>query len=605
MIYISTVRMAGPPCLGKFAESERTGVFGHGEMMPLRPEHLSAIDPSAWGASQAAHLLERAGFGGTSSHIERLAGMTPEAAVASLVDYAKFDNSDLPEFEESGFWDPSLKTFPVSRPAATRLAEETGAAMGVQVKPGGSRPLQPITNRFFYWLRASALETRRLAFWWLDRMVRTPRPLEEKMTLFWHGHFVSSEEKLRDYRKIQQQIETLRKGATGNFGDLLVAVAKDPAMLVYLDAAQNIKGAPSENFGREVMELFTMGVGHYTEDDIRDAARAFTGWGNDDLTFVIDKSKHDEGSKRFLGREGKFAGEDVLAIILEQEQTAVYIASRVYRFFVREEISPAFATELGTLLRGQNYEIAPFLRTLFLSEDFYSQPSVGTHIKSPTELIVSTYRKLGVQDLPGIPDPYTVSKTLGQILLYPPTVAGWSEGRSWITPGLLYERANFAREVLFPNVIDFVDPNNDPGAEIKRVNRNILDGMEITAATLEDGAAMSSADGIQETFNTRYASLAGYQEALRKLKPIPRAAARFDLTTTVRSNGAKTTTDAVDLLLTLLLRVPLAASARAALITTLTDELGTDQLAEAETYMEYGLRVVAHLIMSSPQYQLA
>jgi hypothetical protein len=554
---------------------------------------------------QAAHLLERAGFGGTAQDIERLAAMTPEAAVAWLVDYEKHDDGALPAFEESGFWDASLASFPVSRPAATRLAEETGAAMGVTVKPGGSRPLQPVTNRFFYWLRASALETRRLAFWWLDRMVRTPRPLEEKMTLFWHGHFVSSEEKLRDYRKIRLQLETLRRGATGNFGELLVAVAKDPAMLVYLDAAQNVKGAPNENFGREVMELFTMGVGHYTEDDIREAARAFTGWGNDDLRFVIDPDKHDGGTKHFLGREGRFTGEDVLAIILEQEQTAVYIASKLYRFFVREEISPGFATELGALLRGHGYEIAPFLRTLFLSEDFYSEPSVGTHIKSPTELIVSTYRKLGVTELPGIPDPYTVGRTLGQVLLYPPTVAGWSQGRSWITPGLLYERANFAREVMFPNIIEFVDPNNDPGGEIKRVNRNILEGMEITAATLEDEAAMSSADGIQETFNTRYASLTGYQEALRRLKPIPRGAARFDLTQTVRAAGANTATEAVDVLLATLLRVPIAASARAALITTLTDELGTDRLAEADSYMEYGLRVVAHLIMSAPQYQLA
>lgn len=574
-------------------------------MRPLRSEQLAAIANADWGKAQAAHLLERAGFGGSLSEIERLAAMGPEAAVASLVDYATIDNRDLPAFEESGFWDPSLTVFPVSRPAATRLAEETGAAMGVQVKPGGNRPLQPVTNRFFYWLRASALETRRLAFWWLDRMVRTPRPLEEKMTLFWHGHFATSEEKLRDYRKIKLQIETLRKGATGNFGDLLVAVAKDPAMLVYLDAAQNIKGAPNENFGREVMELFTMGVGHYTEDDIREAARAFTGWGNDDLAFVIDRTRHDDGTKKFLGREGRFAGEDVLTIILEQEQTAIYIASKLYRFFVREEISPAFASELGALLRGKDYEIAPFLGTLFLSEDFYSTPSVGTHIKSPTELIVSTYRKLGVRELPGIPDPYMVSKTLGQVLLYPPTVAGWSEGRSWITPGLLYERANFAREVLFPNVIEFVDPNNDPGTEIKRVNRNILEGMEITAATLEDGAALSSADGIQETFNTRYASLAGYQEALRRLKPIPRAAARFDLTQIIRAAGVTTTTDAVDVILALLLRVPLAASARTSLIATLTDELGTDQLLEAGSYMEYGLRLVAHLIMSSPQYQLA
>ncbi|MEQ1899428.1 MAG: DUF1800 domain-containing protein [Devosia sp.] len=574
-------------------------------MRPLRSEQLAAITNADWCKAQAAHLLERAGFGGSLSEIDRLAAMDPEAAVASLVDYAKVDDSGLPPFEESGFWDPSLTVFPVSRPAATRLAEETGAAMGVQVKPNGNRPLQPVTNRFFYWLRASALETRRLAFWWLDRMVRTPRPLEEKMTLFWHGHFVSSEEKLRDYRKIQQQVDMLRRGATGNFGELLVAVAKNPGMLVYLDAAQNIKGAPNENFGREVMELFTMGIGHYTEDDIREAARAFTGWGNDDLDFVIDADKHDGGSKRFLGREGAFKGEDILAIILEQEQTAVYIASNLYRFFVREEISQAFAAELGTLLRENGYEIAPFLRTLFMSEDFYSPPSMGTHIKSPVELIVSTYRKLGVRELPGIPDPYTVSKTLGQILLYPPTVAGWSEGRSWITPGLLYERANFAREVLFPNVIEFVDPNNDPGTEIKRVNRNILDGMEITAATLEDGAALSSAGGIQETFNTRYASLAGYQEALRRLKPIPRAAARFDLTTTIHKAGAKTTTEAVDVVLALLLCVPLSASARISLITTLTEELGTDQLAEAESYMEYGLRLVAHLVMSSPQYQLA
>jgi hypothetical protein len=574
-------------------------------MPAFRSENLSPIDKSGWGASLAAHLLERAGFGGTASDVARLAAMTPDAAVASLVDYAGIDNGWLPEFDESGFWDESLKAFPVSRPAATRLAEDTGEAMGVKVKPGGSRPLQPVTNRFFYWLRASALETRRLAFWWLDRMVRTPRPLEEKMTLFWHGHFVSSEEKLRDYRKIKLQIETLRKGATGNFGDLLTAVAKDPAMLVYLDAAQNIKGAPNENFGREVMELFTLGVGHYTERDIREAARAFTGWSNDDLTFLIDADKHDDGTKCFLGREGNFKGEDVLAIILEQEQTATYIASKIYRFFVRDQIGSGFAQELGKLLRTSNYEIAPFLRTLFLSEDFYSTPSIGTHIKSPTELIVSTYRKLGVKELPGIPDPYTVSKTLGQILLYPPTVAGWSEGRSWITPGLLFERAGFAREVLFPDVIDFIDPNNDPGTEIKRVNRNVLDGMEITAATLEEGAALSSADGIQETFNTRYASLAGYQEALRKLKPIPRAAARFDLTQVVRTADARSTTEAVDVLLTLLLSVPLAASARTALVTMLTDELGTDKLADAESYMEHGLRLVAHLIMSSPQYQLA
>ncbi|MHA6728832.1 DUF1800 domain-containing protein [Devosia sp. A369] len=571
----------------------------------LRAETLSPLLRADWTYERAAHLLERAGFGGTPAEIERLAAMTPEQAVASLVDYAGLDASYLPVFEESGFWDPTLKDFPVSRPATTNMAENTGEAIGVRVKPGGARPLQPVTNRFFFWLRASVLETRRLAFWWVDRMVRTNRPLEEKMTLFWHGHFATSEEKLRDYRKIMLQLETLRAGATGNFGDLLMAVAKDPAMLVYLDAAQNVKGAPNENFGREVMELFTMGVGNYTEDDIREAARAFTGWGNDDLEFVVDPDKHDAGTKTFLGRSGNFTGEDILGIILEQQQTAIYIATKLYRFFVREEVSPGFAAQLGALFLQNHYDIAPFLRTIFLSEDFYSEPSVGTHIKSPIELLVSTYRKLGLAELPGIPDPYLVSKTLGQVLLYPPTVAGWGEGRSWITPGLLFERGNFAREVMFPNIIDFVDPNHDPGAEVRRVNRNLIAGMEITAATLEEGAALSTAAGIQESFNTRYASVTGYQEALRRLKPTPRAAAQFSLSEIATQAGAQSTAEAVDVLTRQLLRVPLTPPARAALLATLDEQLGTTRLAEAETYMEHALRLVGHLIMSSPQYQLA
>ncbi|MDB5473681.1 MAG: hypothetical protein JWP99_984 [Devosia sp.] len=568
-------------------------------------ENLSPISAADWSYERAAHLLERAGFGGTPADIERLAQMSPGDAVASLVDYAAVDNSHLPTFEESGFWEASFAAFPVSRPAATEIAERNGAAMGVRIKPAGDRPLQPVTNRFFYWLRATVLETRRLAFWWLDRMVTSNRPLEEKMTLFWHGHFATSEEKLRDYRKIQLQLETLRRGATGNFGDLLVAIAKDPAMLVFLDAAQNVKGAPNENFGREVMELFTMGVGNYTEDDIREAARAFTGWGNDDLAFVIHEDKHDIGHKRFLGHEGNFAGDDILRIILEQKQTAIYIASKLYRFFVRDEITPGFSEVLGALLRDNSYEIAPFLTTIFLSEDFYSEASIATHIKSPTELLVSTYRKLGVSQLPGIPDPHTVCTTLGQVLLNPPTVAGWGEGRSWITPGLLFERANFAREVMFPDIIGFRDPNHDPGEEVRRVNRNINAGMEITAATLADGAAPSSVAGIQETFNTRYASLMGYSEALRKLRPIPRMAAQFSLADIVSDTGAQTADEAVDVLIRQLLRVPLTPPARASLIETLTAQLGTADLGDAQSYMEHPLRLVAHLIMSSPQFQLA
>ena len=251
-------------------------------------EDLSPIGGSDWTPERARHLLNRAGFGGPPEEVARLAAMPPESAVAWFIDFKAIDNSHLAPFEHSGIYDPSLTPFPPTRPAATRLAEETGSAMGVDAKPAGPRRLQPVADRFFFWLRASMLETRRVANWWADRMVATNRPLQEKLALFWHGHFASSEEKVRDYRKMLGQVQLFQEHAAGNFGTLLSAVARDPAMLVYLDAGQNLKSRPNENFGRELMELFTMGVGNYTEQDLREAARAFTGWRDNDLSFHID-----------------------------------------------------------------------------------------------------------------------------------------------------------------------------------------------------------------------------------------------------------------------------------------------------------------------------
>ena len=576
---------------------------------------LSPIAPADWNYERARHLLERAGFGGTPEEIEALARMTPEAAVHRLVDYAAIENH-LKPFEPSGVYDPSLAVFPESRPAATRMAEQKGQAMGVAVKPSGDRRLQPVVDRFFYWLRASALETRRIANWWADRMVATDHPLEEKMALFWHGHFASNEDKVRDYRKMLVQLELFHRQATGNFRQLLIGVAEDPAMLVFLDAGHNVKGAPNENFGREVMELFTMGVGHYSEKDIREAARAFTGWIDDDLSFKIDPAKHDDGEKTFLGHSGNFGGVDILNIILEQKVTANFIAGKIYRFFVRDDLSPAVQERLGAVLRDNDYEIKPLLRTIFLSKDFYSPPSVGTRIKGPVELIVSTYRELGLKELPGIPDFNAASGELGQLLLNPPTVAGWAQGRAWITPGTLLARGNFARQVVFPDTIDFVDPNFDPGQEIREVNHRILMGLDITAATMgktADGAAggamagdkaMANVLANHEEFNTRYGSLRGWQEATRKVKPILRAPAQFSLTDIVLAAQAETTADAVDLLLKRFLSVPADAKSRATLIAFLNQQLGTTDLARAKTYLEEPLRSVVHLIMSMPEYQL-
>ncbi len=213
------------------------------------------------------------------------------------------DNSHLTEFERSGIHDPGLEPFPPSRPATTDLAKETGEALGIKVKPRESSP-SAVVNKFFYWLRASVLETNRVAYWWANRMVASNRGLEEAMSLFWHGHYAVSEGKVRDYRKLLGQLDLFYRHGTGNFRDLMVAIAQDPGMLSFLDAGVNVKGAPNENFAREIMELFTMGVGNYTETDIREAARAFTGWNYVDLDFVVNEDQHDGGEKNLSRSNG-------------------------------------------------------------------------------------------------------------------------------------------------------------------------------------------------------------------------------------------------------------------------------------------------------------
>ncbi len=573
---------------------------------------LSPIGPVDWSDDRAAHLLERAGFGGTPEEIQRLADLTPEEAVRRLVEYHSADNGHLGPFEHSGAHDPGLEPFPPSRPAATDLARQRGEALGVKVKPEGNRRMQPIANKFFYWLRASRLETNRAAYWWANRMVATNRPLEEKMALFWHGHFALNEDKVRDYRKLLGQLELFYRHGTGNFRDLLIGVAQDPAMLAFLDAGVNVKGAPNENFAREIMELFTMGVGHYSERDIREAARAFTGWNFRDLTFVVNGDQHDGGEKTVLGRTGLFDGVDVIDIILEQPATARFVASKVYRYFVRQELSPALAEELGAVLREHRWEIAPLLRTILLSRDFYSPASFATRIKSPVELAVSTYRNLGLREVPGVPDFNEITASLGQHLFHPPTVAGWAQGRSWITPGLLLERGNFARDVLFPD-INFVPPDRYPDDEkIRAVSDRIALGQDITTATMPGdgtggGEAMAMSNLMadrDEDFNTRYASFRGWQMAIQKVKPIPRHTAPVDLRAIVKSEGLQTAEQVVDYFLARFLRVPLAGDERRRLVDFLAGELGTSQVSVAETYMEEPLRMLLHLIMSVPEYQL-
>jgi len=578
-------------------------------------DDLSPIGTQDWSYDRAAHLLERAGFGGTPEEIRALAAMTPQDAVNHLVRFESAGNGELKPFDASDIFDPGIDPFPPSRPATTDEAKKRGEALGVKVKPGGNRRMQPVVNKFFYWLRASRLETDRISYWWADRMLNTPRPLQEKMALFWHGHFATNEDKVRDYRKMLLQLELFQAQGTGNFRTLLIGVAQDPAMLAFLDAGVNVKGAPNENFAREIMELFSMGVGNYSEKDIREGARAFTGWNFHNLTFQVDPDKHDDGAKVFLGHRGNFDGVAVVDLILQQPVTAEFIAGKLYRYFVRQELSPATKKALGNVLRSNNYEIAPLLETMFLSKDFYSPPSYATHIKSPVELVVSTYKKLGLNEVPGVPDFNETTGSLGQRLFHPPTVAGWAQGRSWITPGLLIERGNFALDVVFPD-ITYIPEDRYPvyptGNEIRAVHEKIRAGLDISTATKpvgkdgdKDTMAMSNAMADRdEDFNTRYASYRGWQMAVEKVKPIPRNTARLDLAAMVTDEGCKTTAQVVDYFAHRFLRVPLEPATRQQLIEFLTKELGTDQISQAASYMEDPLRTLLHLIMSTPEYQL-
>ena len=574
---------------------------------PVWQDDLQPLPAAAWSRERAAHLLERAGFGGTPTDVDKLAAMAPADAVRSLVRYQRIPDK-LPAFDESGAFDPGLDPFATSRPAATDLGKATGESLGVKSKPEGNRKLQQVADRFLYWVRATKLETQRISYWWANRMLVTQRPLEEKMTLFWHGHFATGDEKVRDYRKMLKQNMMLRAKATGNFRDLLISVAQDPAMLAYLDAAVNVKGAPNENFAREIMELFSMGVGNYTETDIREAARAFTGWNYKGLQFVADPSRHDDGPKTVLGKTGHFDGVQVIDIILSKPVTSEYIAAKLYKYFVRDDVTPEMRVRLGKLLRDKKYEIAPFLETVFLSKDFYSDASVGTRIKPPVELVISTYRKMGLKEVPGIPDFNELTESMGQKLMFPPNVAGWASGKAWITPGLLLVRGNFVYDTVYPQ-IDFVPNDRVPEERygIVPVADKLAMGVDVTTATKPEGkevTSMSMQNDRDEDFNTRLASYHAWRKAIEKIKPIPRAPARLDLSQMVRDAGCTSAVQAVDHLLLRFLSVPVDAARRDKIAQMLADDLGTTDLKHADSYMEDALRNALHVILSLPGYQL-
>ncbi len=272
---------------------------------------------------------------------------------------------------------------------------------------------------------------------WFDNMINSEAQLREKLSFFWHGHFAT---RVINSFFQQELLHTIRENSLGSFADLLRAVSKSPTMLQFLNNQQNRKSHPNENFAREVMELFTMGRGHYTENDIKEAARAFTGWGfNARGEFVFRKQFHDDGEKTVLGQKGNFDGDDIIDILLDRPETAYYITKKIFRFFVNENADEAKVKWLAARFQKNKYEILPLLEDIFTSDWFYDEKNTGNKIKSPIELMAGIRRYLPME-LDNENAQLLFQKLLGQVLFFPPNVAGWAGGRTWIDSSSLMVR---------------------------------------------------------------------------------------------------------------------------------------------------------------------
>lgn len=378
----------------------------------------TARDDSPMGFDDARHLLSRTSFAAQTADIENYTRLTRAEAVDRL----------LAETRRHA-------AYPA--PAWTAKYERV-------YRPDMTQEQRMQANRRELIERGLEIRT-----WWVAEMLSTPTPLTEKMTLFWHNHFATSQQKVRSAQLMYRQNVLLRSYALGNFGALLREISKDPAMLVYLDGAQNRKGAPNENFARELMELFTLGEGQYNEADIKEVARAFTGWSLEPETgeFRFRRGIHDDGEKTVFGARGRLNGDDIVTLLLRQPGTGEFIVGKLWQEFVSPEPSPAAVKRLATLWRDSNYEIKPLMRAMLLSDDFWSPANRASLVKSPVDLVIGSLRqfRFSVED----PAPFAIIlRQLGQDLFGPPNVKGWPGGEAWLNTTTLLARKGFLNRLF-------------------------------------------------------------------------------------------------------------------------------------------------------------
>ncbi|MDB5156329.1 MAG: hypothetical protein JWR50_1036 [Mucilaginibacter sp.] len=304
-------------------------------------------------------------------------------------------------------------------------------------------------------------EEKELNLGWIKQMSTTEAQLREKMALFWNNHFAC---RAKQGAYAQQLANIQRSNALGNFKNMTLEIGKSPAMLQFLNNQQNLKGHPNENFARELMELFTIGRGNYTEQDVKESARAFTGWGFDrNGEFKFRPFVHDNGQKTFLGKTGDFKGEDIIDILFEKKETAHFVSNKLYKYLVNETPDPAHVSAMADVFYNASYEIKPLLEHVFTADWFYEDKNIGNLVKSPVELIVGLNRQFNINyQRPEVLLQF--QKVLGQVLFYPPNVAGWPGGRSWIDSSSLMYRIKIPSTVLNGGVIDFTgkaDPEDE------------------------------------------------------------------------------------------------------------------------------------------------
>lgn len=372
--------------------------------------------------SHILHLYQRACFGLSASQFRNLPSSKDEILTQFKKTSAKVENLEVPTPEIDAFF---------------------------ATYSGRNKENQKVFQNL---IRESRRKVKEFNLAWLERMSNSEAVFRERMTLFWATHFVVRSNNIMYYQKFNN---TLRKHALGNFRDLLLAISKEPAMLDYLNNQQNKKGSPNENFARELMELFTLGEGAlYTENDIKESARAFTGWGhNFKGDFIVRKRIHDEGEKTFLGKTGNFDGTDIVDIILKQPECAYFIASKIYKCFVNDVPNEAHIAEMAKVFY-KNYDIQKLMEFLFKADWFYSKENMGSKIKSPTELLVG-FKRVVPFGFNNFRQLMYIQKLLGQVLVEPVNVAGWPEGKNWIDANTMMVRLKLPSVLLKNGTIAF------------------------------------------------------------------------------------------------------------------------------------------------------